>query len=554
MTNEPFGVQSGTRVDASRPRRGRLRASMSATAAVLTMIAMLTACTQTRSVDSYCAVIAEHKERYLNAMDQVNASADPVAGIAGVIAALGDLQRMWDEAAQVAPDEIRADVEAVATHWASQFETAEKMATDPLGALASGLVGGLANAGAMQRVDEFTAQNCPGSGTMLGGTIDTDATPDSTATTAADSETIALPDGNWNPFGPFLAKPQMRTGRAFALEGPITLFVPGNGVITVDAATLLPDEEVVEQSHIYVFDDERPFLASAVVIRVPAAGLEPEHFVEAVLGVDVEGSPRVTSRVDVGEGDQQSLDVRGSSRDGVVAIQRGLAQENGDWVFSSTGVDLLDERVVWHHENTSIIHPGAFEHVALVTHSQRGGPCGTVATVVGTEVATGDSTWTQPDVGISQSQVGCPAVLDEPYGRFVGMKKSGDPPFVFDAETGTSVEIARPVFEFDPLGTVGALEFHTGGAHYVMDFVLVDLSTGEEVFSIDLEQAKSLGLEVSSIFDDILYVTTTDEQLAIAPRTGEQLGTWTAHPIAQVGRYTLLSDRTLRADWTYGGR
>lgn len=147
----------------------RFRSALVGGAVVALLTATLTACSPGRSVEAYCGVIAEHKERYLAAMGEVNAGDNPLAGMVGMVSALGDLNRMWEEAAKVAPEEIQADVEAVRDAWASQFEAAERAASDPLGGLASALMTGLQAAAATQRVDEYTAQNCPDVGGMFVG-------------------------------------------------------------------------------------------------------------------------------------------------------------------------------------------------------------------------------------------------------------------------------------------------------------------------------------------------------------------------------------------------
>ena len=72
---------------------------------LLTLGLGVTACTPTRSVESYCAVMEEHKERYLTATDTARA-AGPLSGTVQMASAMADLQAMFRQAAEVAPEEI----------------------------------------------------------------------------------------------------------------------------------------------------------------------------------------------------------------------------------------------------------------------------------------------------------------------------------------------------------------------------------------------------------------------------------------------------------------
>ena len=74
---------------------------------------------------------------------------------------------MWDEAAKVAPSDIQSDVEAVRDFWDGQLENAKEMINDPLGGLASAFMEAASNSGAVERVDAYTATNCPSVGAMF---------------------------------------------------------------------------------------------------------------------------------------------------------------------------------------------------------------------------------------------------------------------------------------------------------------------------------------------------------------------------------------------------
>jgi hypothetical protein len=133
----------------------------------LVLAAVLTGCGTGRSVEAYCATFygegQELRQRWLD----TNATGDPVAGVAQLFSAPRDLAVFFGELGDVAPEEIRADVETVRDGFQSQAdslgEKAGAVASGPmgvLGALAGDLATGLATAPAMQRVDTWTSQNC----------------------------------------------------------------------------------------------------------------------------------------------------------------------------------------------------------------------------------------------------------------------------------------------------------------------------------------------------------------------------------------------------------
>lgn len=134
---------------------------------------LLSGCSSGRSVDAYCGVLEKHKDRYVTAMAEATdvMGAGSLEGLLGgmtqAISALGDLNTMWAEASKVAPEEIATDVEAVAETFEKQQELVQDMIDDPLGALVGGLSGGLTNAAAMQRVNDYTIDNCPSVGGMF---------------------------------------------------------------------------------------------------------------------------------------------------------------------------------------------------------------------------------------------------------------------------------------------------------------------------------------------------------------------------------------------------
>lgn len=108
----------------------------------------------------------EHKERYLDAWAEADQQASSgralgvLEGIATGIGAMGDLAQMWEALAEVAPEEIREDTEAVRDAYADQLESSKGAVDNPLGSFASSLMTGLQTAPALERIDEYVRATC----------------------------------------------------------------------------------------------------------------------------------------------------------------------------------------------------------------------------------------------------------------------------------------------------------------------------------------------------------------------------------------------------------
>lgn len=134
-------------------------------AIILLSLVPLTACGGDRTPEAFCSTMETHKDRYLQATDaalgevQRGDGAGLLAGSAQMVTALGDLQVMWKDLAEVAPDDIRSDVEVIRDATEEQLEAAGS-GGDTLSMLSSGLLSGLTNAGSYQRVDAFVREHC----------------------------------------------------------------------------------------------------------------------------------------------------------------------------------------------------------------------------------------------------------------------------------------------------------------------------------------------------------------------------------------------------------
>lgn len=128
------------------------------TVAVAASAVMLTGCSAGRSIEAFCNTMEEHKEAYLEQMDAAQGAG--LGGLLTAVSAVGDLKTMWKELAEVAPEDIRSDVESVSETWQKQEDNAAS--GDWLASIATGLL----NSGSMSRVDSYVRENCDGDYTV----------------------------------------------------------------------------------------------------------------------------------------------------------------------------------------------------------------------------------------------------------------------------------------------------------------------------------------------------------------------------------------------------
>lgn len=83
-----------------------------------------------------------------------------LGGSVGMVQALGDLQLMWDDLVDVAPDDIRGDVEVVRDTTQEQLDAAREAVSDPVGALLGGVLSGLQHGGSYTRVNDYARDHC----------------------------------------------------------------------------------------------------------------------------------------------------------------------------------------------------------------------------------------------------------------------------------------------------------------------------------------------------------------------------------------------------------
>lgn len=129
---------------------------------------VLPACSATeRSVTAFCDTLQSEQDRLRQHYEAQFESADQGDPLLALFSALsltasiqGDLVVYFDRLEASAPSSIQSDVEAVRDGFEDQAEAAREAATNPLGAMFSGLTSGLQMQGSLSRVDNFARTNC----------------------------------------------------------------------------------------------------------------------------------------------------------------------------------------------------------------------------------------------------------------------------------------------------------------------------------------------------------------------------------------------------------
>jgi hypothetical protein len=129
-------------------------------AGVVILLAGLAGCSSEPTAQEFCEYFYGKGEEFRQPYLDANVEDDPLGGIALLLGAQGDLAAFFKGLADHSPDEIKADVEAVAMAFESSADRAGDSFSDPLGALGGNLLAGLGAMGPMSRVDTYVQDNC----------------------------------------------------------------------------------------------------------------------------------------------------------------------------------------------------------------------------------------------------------------------------------------------------------------------------------------------------------------------------------------------------------
>ncbi len=129
---------------------------------LLAVALVASACSGSRSVEAFCDRLHEGERAVKAVAADAGAQDEPLLGLALLLGALGEYQGMVDDLADVAPSEIRSDMERARDSFRRQTElTSGARGLEALAfAAVGGFIDGLSNRTAFENVDEFAAANC----------------------------------------------------------------------------------------------------------------------------------------------------------------------------------------------------------------------------------------------------------------------------------------------------------------------------------------------------------------------------------------------------------
>lgn len=112
-----------------------------------------------RTSEAFCTTLDDGIAAMGANLDTID-EGDFVSELGAGAANLGEFTRVVHRLADVAPDEIRTDMEQAAEAWTAEAEALGQAASDPLGALGAGLSSAVFNAGFYAAVDDFALDRC----------------------------------------------------------------------------------------------------------------------------------------------------------------------------------------------------------------------------------------------------------------------------------------------------------------------------------------------------------------------------------------------------------
>lgn len=138
--------------------------ALGASTSLAVLVGLLSGCGGAeRSPEAYCrafyATAAPIRKTWVEAGNEVEA--DPLKSIVTLLGSPGDLEVIFDSMVSHAPDEIRADTEAVRDAMKKEQEAVGEGLSDPLGALGKSLGAGVTSSGSFERVNSYLDEHCP---------------------------------------------------------------------------------------------------------------------------------------------------------------------------------------------------------------------------------------------------------------------------------------------------------------------------------------------------------------------------------------------------------
>ncbi|OPX16230.1 hypothetical protein [Gordonia sp. i37] len=390
-------------------------------------------------------------------------------------------------------------------------------------------------------------------------------TPATVSPTSAQAQ--ALPDEHIDLDDAVVSGPLLLSGETkFSINGVFgvaTVHNPGKSTTTLDAATLLPGEEIESQSWAGAGTLDKPKALGAIVIRQPAAQLDPAHWEARIITVNpttgsVEKS--VTYLKSNAKIDESQIGV--SSGPIVPIVYADASQPSGNVYYARyqvIGVDTGSGNVTWKSDG---IGRAASPETIAIERAGSSTPGRDRCARVGV-VRVSDGTWLgHMDQG-TMGPNGCDGQFNYQYsgGAVIGVNRNEKygqadrriPYTAFDQQTGAKLSVPDAVFTLTDSGWLPTVEYNVPGgiAAYQLrageEIVSFDVRDGRTLFSLDQDRAKSLNAELKGIVGHNMIVKTTDQLLYVDVNSGHSQTTAPpATALAHVaGNWTLFTDGTL---------
>lgn len=133
-------------------------------------IVMVVGCSggQERSTEEFCDTFESEavrlRDKYESRLSGLDSEADPLGSLllamGSLVEAQGDFVVLLERLERAAPKEISPEVAAARDAMKKQVDAAGESLGDPLGALGTSLITGLASLGSFEQVERFVRENC----------------------------------------------------------------------------------------------------------------------------------------------------------------------------------------------------------------------------------------------------------------------------------------------------------------------------------------------------------------------------------------------------------
>lgn len=393
-----------------------------------------------------------------------------------------------------------------------------------------------------------------------GGSEPAPSSPSPTVTAiATPTPTIAnasAPAG-YQPFGHFLYKPSFGQGGVPRIDGQAALYVIGNGEVVLSGKSLLPGNDVQSESYTSIGTKDKPLLAAALQVRQPAKGLDPEKYIWSIAVIDPKTMSIVKS-TDVLSNDSKDVRINGltGSTNGT-AVAYDVEGPNTTMAdVKATGFDAQTGTKLW--EKVGYLEGPVLGAVVLKTDGatkENGAAC---PVFTGTEVASGKVLYTL-DAGTLPDKTSCGSTDVVAFvgsaasysGRSEMFKyiriHSWSADYSFEALTGKPVTLPHEVTGVDPHSNlVFPVQIEPMDGSFDQPFGVLDTATGKPAWVLDDAKAKQLQVRLRAIYNNKVYLQTTDQQPVIDLTTGKTISdNDPRYPVGAVDDWTYWSDGVL---------